>query len=270
MAYSFKVIECEEKMKNFFRGATGRLIKDTIIITIKNNGSKPWAKWKGYFRCLPEKSNIYFDTFQITEDVYPNGVFECVLNYPRIKKNFNSGKMISTIQLVYKDEVYNDDTIQFTKSFDITGYTVIRIRKEKEAAKIKKEEEAKKKLKADDEMIPVEGGDEKMINMVKKFRNVFNMQKEDFTDDYIKKLLIDCNYDFQEAFEYHITLSENEKKKNEDLVKDENKLKELVIKFRDSYQLAKEDYPDDVIKDALVEGKGDFYAAFSELMSFIE
>ena len=52
--------------------------------------------------------------------------------------------MISTIQLVYKDEIYNDDTIQFTKSFDITGYTVIRIRKEKEAAKIKKEEEEKK------------------------------------------------------------------------------------------------------------------------------
>jgi hypothetical protein len=213
MTYSFKVIDCEDKMKNYFRGATGRLIKDTIIIRIKNNEDKPWPRWKGYFKCIPEKSNIYFENVLIPEDIYPNEEFECVLNYPRIEKNFNSGRMISTIQLVYKEEAYNDDTIQFTKSFDITGYTVIRIRKEKEAAKIKKQEEEKRKLKADDEIIAVEGGDEKMINMVKKFRNVFNMSKEDFPDDYIKKLLMDCNYDFGEAFEYHITLGENEKKK---------------------------------------------------------
>jgi hypothetical protein len=47
-------------------------------------------------------------------------------------------------------------------------------------------------------------------------------------------------------------------------------LKELVKKFRESFQLAEDDYPFDVIKDALVNGKGDFYAAFSELMSSIE
>jgi hypothetical protein len=39
-----------------------------------------------------------------------------------------------------------------------------------------------------------------------------------FNDDYIKKLLIVCNYDFSMAFKYHFTISENKKKKIEDLI----------------------------------------------------
>lgn len=256
-------------MKNFFRDKTGRFIKDTILITIKNTGSKPWARYKGYFKCIPEKSNLFFETFQIPEDVYANRTIEFVLSFPRIKKNYNSGRMISTIQFVYKDEVYNDETIQFTKSFDITGNTVIRIRKEKEAEKLRRQEEAKKKLKADDEMIEVDGGNEKMINMVKKFRNVFNMQKKDFNDDYIKTLLTACNYNFDEAFEYHIFLSENENKKEEEVVK-EDKINELIPKFRKDFQLSKEDFPDDVIQKVLINGKGNFYSAFAELMSIYD
>ena len=96
------------------------------------------------------------------------------------------------------------------------------------------------------------------------------MSNGQFTDDYIKKLLIDCNYDFSKAFVYHITLSEKKKKEIEDLIKDEKKLNELVNKFRESYKLPKELYPDEIIKYALVNGKGDFSVAFVDLMSFIE
>ena len=73
-------------MKNFFRNYTGKLIKDTILITIKNNGSKPWAKHKGYFNCMKEKSNLFFDNIQIPEDVYINDKKEFILSFPRIKK----------------------------------------------------------------------------------------------------------------------------------------------------------------------------------------
>ena len=53
--------------------------------------------------------------------------------------------MICTLQLVYNQQTYNEETIQFTKTFDITGNTVIRVRKEKEAEKLKKEEEEKRR-----------------------------------------------------------------------------------------------------------------------------
>ena len=187
MDYSFKVVECEEKMKNYFRNKTGRLIRDSLIITIKNNGKRPWAKYKGYFKCLEEKSNIYFETFQIPRDILENETIEFVLFFPRIKKNFNSGKMLSTIQFVYKDTIYNDETIQFIKTFDITGNTVIRIRKEKEAERRKKEEEEKrlreeelKKYYLDkgEEIVEVEGGFDKMSFAIKKFRNIFNLPEE--------------------------------------------------------------------------------------------
>ena len=54
------------------------------------------------------------------------------------------------------------------------------------------------------------------------------------------------------------------------MIKDEKKLNELVNKFRESYKLPKELYPDEIIKYALVNGKGDFSVAFADLMSFIE
>ena len=174
-------------MKNYFRNKTGRLIRDSLIITIKNNGKRPWAKYKGYFKCLEEKSNIYFETFQIPKDILENETIEFVLFFPRIKKNFNSGKMLSTIQFVYKDTIYNDETIQFIKTFDITGNTVIRIRKEKEAERRKKEEEEKrlreeelKKYYLDkgEEIVEVEGGFDKMSFAIKKFRNIFNLPEE--------------------------------------------------------------------------------------------
>ena len=187
MDYSFKVIQNEDKMKNYFRDLTGRLVRDTILITIKNNGNKPWSEYKGYFKCLKEKSNIYFDTFLIPKDVNQNETREFVLYFPRIEENFNSGKMICTLQLVYDEQTYNEETIQFTKTFDITGNTVIRVRKEKEAEKLKIEEEEKKRreeelrkyLKPGDEIVEVEGESDLMSNAIKKFRTIFDMPENE-------------------------------------------------------------------------------------------
>ena len=273
MTYSFRVVECEDRMKNFFRNYTGRLIKDTILISLKNNGEKPWTKYKGYFKCREDKSNLFFETFQIPEDVYENETKEYILSFPRIKKNFNSGKMICTIQFVYKDTVYNEETIQFTKSFDITGNTVIRVRKEKEAEKIKKEEEERKKkeeelkknLKAGDEIVEVEGGNDKMSNIIKKFRKLFGMKKEDYDDDYIKAILINSQYDFSNAFEN--LANSNEENTNEELLNDNNKLNELIVKFRENYGLSTQDFPDEVVEEALIDGNGDFHKAYAKLMT---
>ena len=273
MDYSFKVIECEQKMKNYFRDLTGRLIRDTIIISIKNNGKNPWGKYKGSFKCLEEKSNIFFEPFQIPKDIYPNETKEFVLSFPRIKKNFNSGKMLCTIQLVYKDTNYNEETIQFTKSFDITGNTVIRIRKEKEAEKIKQEEEErkleeeelKKNLVEGDEIVEVEGGIDKMSFVIKKFRNIFDMPEEEFDDDYIKKLIIKSDYDFNYAFYTHLN-SYDESSQSEDLLGDGDKLDDLKLKIRGSFQLSEEDFPDKEIEEALKKGKGNIHKSFARLM----
>ena len=272
MDYNFKVIECENKMKNYFRNRTGKLIKDTIIITIKNTGKKDWAKNQGSFKCLKEKSNQYFEPLQIPQDILVNETREFVLSFPRIKKNFNSGKMICTIQFVYNNQTYNEETIQFTKTFDITGNTVIRVRKEEEERKKKEEEEEEKRrneelkkyLKPGDEIVEVEGGNDKMSNVIAKFRGIFNLPKEEYNDDYVKNLIKKSDYDFNYAFEEHIKTFEN--KDGEDFTEDKNKLDDLISQMRKSYCLSEEDFPDDVLEDALIRGKGDLYKSFAVLM----
>jgi len=275
MDYSFKVIQNEDKMKNYFRDLTGRLVRDTILVTIKNNGNKPWGEYKGYFKCLKEKSNIYFDTFFIPKDVNQNETREFVLYFPRIEENFNSGKMICTLQLVYNQQTYNEETIQFTKTFDITGNTVIRVRKEKEAEKLKKEEEEKKRreeelkkyLKPGDEIVEVEGESDLMSNAIKKFRTIFDMPEGEFDDDYVKSLIVKSDYDFNYAFNIHIDSIDSDDTKSEELLSDDNKFNELKDKLRNKYVLPKEDFSDEVIEDALIDGKGNLYKSFAKLMA---
>ena len=278
MDYSFKVVECEDKMKNYFRDLTGRLIRDTLIVTLKNNGNKAWEKNKGCFKCMESKSNIFFETFQIPKDVAPNETKEFVLSFPRIEKNFNSGKMICTIQLVYNGTTYNDETFQFTKSFDITGNTVIRIRKEKEEEKRQEEYikllEEEKRLKEEeqlknlDEMVQVEGGSDKLANIIKKFRTIFNMPEEEFDDNYIKRLIAKSDYDFNYAFNIHIDSYESESSESEEFVS--SNLDDLKTKLRNSYLLPEAEFPDKVIEEALIDGRGNLKKSFARLMTFQE
>ena len=80
---------------------SGRHIKDTLIITLRNTGSRPWGRLKGYFKCVPEQSNYFFEDTQIPQDVYKNESLELVLNFPRIEKNSNKGDVFCSIQLIY-------------------------------------------------------------------------------------------------------------------------------------------------------------------------
>ena len=68
----------------------------------------------------------------------------------------------------------------------------------------------------------------------------------------------------------HLDLEDKKLEMNKEKVKKEDELNSLVEEFRKAYQLAKEDYSDDVIKKALVKKEGNFDNAFEELMSFIE
>ena len=52
MEYSFIVTYNENNMKNYFKDASGANIKDTLIISVKNTGSKGWNRFQGYFKCL--------------------------------------------------------------------------------------------------------------------------------------------------------------------------------------------------------------------------
>ena len=76
-------------MKNYFKGVSGRHIKDTLIITLRNTGSRPWGRLKGYFKYVPEQSNYFFEDTQIPQDVYKYESLELALNFPRIEKNSN-------------------------------------------------------------------------------------------------------------------------------------------------------------------------------------
>ena len=284
MDYSFKVNYNEEDMKNYFKGASGMGIKDTLIVRLTNDGSRGWMAFKGCFKCLEEKSNIFFDTNPISEEVYPNGSIEIVLNFPRIAKNKNYGNCFTTLQLVYKENSYNDITIKFYKPYDLLGNSIINEdHKEKEEEKepnyfqpqkIQEEIEQNQKQKEENNQENEENenqGKKDDINIiVKKFRSAFQFSKLDYPDDYLKKLLEKANNDFQQAMMIHLDLEDQKKELNKEKVKKEDDLNYLVEEFRKAYQLSKEDYSDDVIKKALIKKEGDFNNTFEELMSFIE
>ena len=150
MDYDFEVIDCEEEMKNYFRGVSGRHIKDTLILKLKNTGSKPWGRLKGSFQCDENQSNYFFETTLISEDIYPGSTIEIVLNFPRIEKNANKGNCFSSIQLVYKDKPYVSKVIKFNKNYDLFGNEFI------EEKNINKEEENPIQIKEEKPVKPKE------------------------------------------------------------------------------------------------------------------
>lgn len=269
MDYSFIVTYNENNMKNYFKGASGFGIKDTLIVNIRNTGSRGWERFKGSFKCLEDQSNLFFDETLISEEVLPNGLIEIVLNFARTNKNKNSGNCYTTLQLIYKGQAYNNVTIRFNKDYDLFGNNLVNegnvegnVEKEEEEinyfqpAKIK--EEIQKEEEKDDEH-----------SIIIKFRSAYQFSKADYTDDYIKELLNKSNNDFQAAMMLHLDLEDKKKEKNKQDVKNKDGLDSLCKQFRKEYQLSPEDYSDDVIKKALVKKEGDFNNTFEELMSFI-
>ena len=296
MSYNFEVVNCEEAMKNYFKGVSGRHIKDTLLVTLRNSGTKPWGRYQGYFKCEENISNYYFENTQISEDIYPGKSIELVLNFPRIEKNSNKGKCFSYIQLVYKDQPYHSDVIRFRKDYDLFGNESVEekeeVEKEEEEIEIEKEkEEEKKEEKKEEKPLPIEEvkpfkpkeegkkpfvlpipkpkEDDDMV-VVKKFRSAFDFSKADFSDEYLLDILKSSKYDFQVGMMIHLQKEDMKKEEMKDKSKTEQGLNELLEEFRKVYQLSKEDYPDEKIKTILAKKNGHFENTFEELMSFIE
>ena len=308
MDYSFAVEYNENYMVNYFKGTSGLNIKDTLIVNIRNSGSKGWMAFKGSFRCVEEKSNLFFDETLIAEEAYPNGRLEIVLNFSRTAKNKNHGNCFTTIQLTYKGQSYNEVTIRFTKDYDLFGNKLepeqmeqkeepiniivnkpeeekeqnIQIGggfgvvgdKQVEEGKVEKEEEKKiqylqpENIKKKLSIKEEEKKDDEHA-MIIKFRSAFQFSKLDYPDEYLKGLLDKAKNDFQKALMIHLENEDRKAEDNKKKSKNEDGLNSLLVQFRKEYQLSPEDYPDDVIKKALQKKDGNFNNAFEELMSFI-
>ena len=283
MEYNFEVLNYEKEMKNYFKCETGRHIKDTLFITLRNNGTRGWSRFKGTFKCVQDQSNYFFDDIQIPQEVYPNGSLELVLNFPRIEKNTNKGDVFCTIQLIYSDKVYNSEVIRFRKDFDLFGNAIVKeenivieegnekdLNKEKEKEQfhpIMIEEAIKNKNK--ENKVEEKKENENDI-IVKKFRSAFDFSKADYSDEYLLDLILKSNNDFRIAMMLHL---ENEDAKKEEKInksKTNEGLAQLVEQFRKEYQLSEEDYPTEKLKKILEEKEGNFENAFDELMRFIQ
>lgn len=283
MEYNFEVLNYEKEMKNYFKCEPGRHIKDTLFITLRNNGTRGWSRFKGTFKCVQDQSNYFFDDIQIPQEVYPNGSLELVLNFPRIEKNTNKGDVFCTIQLIYSDKVYNSEVIRFRKDFDLFGNAIVKeenivieegnekdLNKEKEKEQfhpIMIEEAIKNKNK--ENKVEEKKENENDI-IVKKFRSAFDFSKADYSDEYLLDLILKSNNDFRIAMMLHL---ENEDAKKEEKInksKTNEGLAQLVEQFRKEYQLSEEDYPTEKLKEILEEKEGNFENAFDELMRFIQ
>ena len=181
MSYSFEVTYYERQMKNYFKGVSGKHIKDTLLITLRNNGSKGWGRYKGYFKCDINQSNYFFEETQIPQDVYPNGDLELVLNFPRSEKNTQSGDCYCTIQLIYNDEVYNSQLLRFRKDYDLFGNDLVneeKIEMEKEEEivyqKIEEEPEKEEEQKKEEEIVYQKIEEEPEKRRGKEKRNILS------------------------------------------------------------------------------------------------
>ena len=283
MEYNFEVLNYEKEMKNYFKCESGRHIKDTLFITLRNNGTRGWSRFKGTFKCVQDQSNYFFDDIQIPQEVYPNGSLELVLNFPRIEKNTNKGDVFCTIQLIYSDKVYNSEVIRFRKDFDLFGNAIVKEENivmeegnEKDLIKEKEKEqfqpimieEAIKNKNKENKVEEKKENENDII--VKKFRSAFDFSKADYSDEYLLDLILKSNNDFRIAMMLHL---ENEDAKKEEKInksKTNEGLAQLVEQFRKEYQLSEEDYPTEKLKEILEEKEGNFENAFDELMRFIQ
>lgn len=283
MEYNFEVLNYEKEMKNYFKCESGRHIRDTLFITLRNNGTRGWSRFKGTFKCVQDQSNYFFDDIQIPQEVYPNGSLELVLNFPRIEKNTNKGDVFCTIQLIYSDKVYNSEVIRFRKDFDLFGNAIVKeenivieegnekdLNKEKEKEQFQPImiEEAIKNKNKENKVEEKKENENDII--VKKFRSAFDFSKADYSDEYLLDLILKSNNDFRIAMMLHL---ENEDAKKEEKInksKTNEGLAQLVEQFRKEYQLSEEDYPTEKLKEILEEKEGNFENAFDELMRFIQ
>ena len=252
MSYWFEITEYENEMNNYFKGVSGRHIKDTLLITVKNIGAFKWSRFKGYFKCYENQSNYFFDETQIPEDVEPNGYLELVLNFPRIEKNKNSGDCYCSIQLFYENQGYNAQVIRFRKDYDLFGNDLVYEGKieEKEEIIEEKKEEIKEEKK---EEIKEEKKEEIKEEKKEEIKEIIKEEiKEEKKEEKKEKEILQPNKIEEEK------VKKKEKKKEE---KKENEYQIIVKKFRSAFDFAPSDFSDEYILGLILKSNKDFQKA---------
>ena len=252
MSYDFEVLEYEKEMKNYFKSGFGFAF-DTILIKIKNIGYSAWEKYKGKIECVKDKSNLFFDTAHINEDIYPNEVTELYLKFKRNDENSFYGNCVCTLRLNYKDnEVGNLKSINFTKNFDNNGNEINDEFQENENEKDNENENEKENENDKKELI-------------KRFKATFSLKDEEYSDEEINNLLIKNNSDFNECFISLIDLQEEKDKNN---YNNPEKMDILIKRFREEFGLSSQDFSDEILKNQLNKFQGNFEEAFSNLFEY--
>ena len=241
MSYSFEVTNYERQMKNYFKGISGKHIKDTLFINLRNNGSRGWNRYKGYFKCDINQSNYFFEETQIPQDVYPNGDLELVLNFPRSEKNTQSGDCYCSIQLIYNDEVYNSQLLRFRKDYDLFGNDLVN----EEKIEMEKEEEIVYQK--------IEEEPEKEEIILQKIEEEPEKKEEQKKEEEKKKEIF-----YPNKIEEEIKKKDKEPKIEE---KKENENDIMVKKFRSAFDFSKADYSDEYILDIILKSNKDFQKA---------
>jgi hypothetical protein len=141
------------ELKNCAGNNIGKQYSDTLHIVIKNSGYNIWESSNARIECHTIKSNLFFDPIEIKQDVNPNQSIELTLPFFRIKENNNSGNILISLILFYKNEPYNSETIMFKKNFNFEEEDLRKkILEEKERIKElnrKEEEEREKRIRQD-------------------------------------------------------------------------------------------------------------------------
>ena len=268
MSYWFEITEYENEMNNYFKGVSGRHIKDTLLITVKNIGAFKWSRFKGYFKCYENQSNYFFDETQIPEDVEPNGYLELVLNFPRIEKNKNSGDCYCSIQLFYENKGYNAQVIRFRKDYDLFGNDLVYegkieekeeiIEEKKEEIKEEKKEEIKEEIK-EEKKEEIKGEKKEEIKEIikeeikeEKKEEKKEIIKEEIKEEKKEKEILQPNKIEEEK------VKKKEKKKEE---KKENEYQIIVKKFRSAFDFAPADFSDEYILGLILKSNKDFQKA---------
>ena len=232
-------------------------------------------KWRNaLIQCKTIKNNIDID-FEHLNYFGEKEVLFLPFTEFRVEKIIIEKKFNKKIFIIELTELGSKNTVDF-KNMQIININDIDYMKFCEKIQQEKEKKEKNENKNENHIENNENKNKTIEikkdenNEVTNFRNTFQLNKYDYNDEYVNKLLSMSNDDFNEAILLHLEMENKKKEKYKNMVKDENQLEILVKEFREVYKLSPEDYPNNKIKNILKMKDGDFDKAFEELMSFIE
>ena len=168
--YSFAIVSTEKKMQNSLQNKTGKEYKDELTIEIKNTSQNTWEEGKARFECAAIYSNLYFEPIEINQNIQPNQKISLNLLFARSPENDQTGNILTVLQFLYDNQVYNQESLLFKKTFNSEGVEIEKkLRKEMEKwAKWEEEREKAKNKEIIKERIRVIEATKKFIEQKKK------------------------------------------------------------------------------------------------------